>query len=184
MNTFKIIRYSIFTLLLLLQGINSRAQELVELKQPKTGKVVIKLMFRNGSIADPAGKEGITYLTANLMVDGGTEKHSATEIQKIIYPWAARISCFTDKEVSTFTFEVPSEYLEKFSGLIQEMILHPGFKEGNPPGSDRLLQPDTGRQLAFPGVCDCSCGQRQALPADHGIGYGWSSGVPRPTCRQ
>ena len=130
MNTSKIVRYSIFTLfLLLLQGINSRAQELVELRQPKSGKVVIKLMFRNGSIADPAGKEGITYLTANLMVDGGTEKHTATEIQKIIYPWAARISCFTDKEVSTFTFEVPSEYLEKFSALIQEMILHPGFIE-------------------------------------------------------
>ena len=86
MNTFKIVRNSIFTLFFLLQGFNGIAQELVELKQPKSGKVVIKLMFRNGSISDPAGKEGITYLTANLMVNGGTEKHSATEIQKMIYP--------------------------------------------------------------------------------------------------
>lgn len=129
MNTFKIVRNSIFTLFFLLQGFNGIAQELVELKQPKSGKVVIKLMFRNGSISDPAGKEGITYLTANLMVNGGTEKHSATEIQKMIYPWAARMSSFTDKEVSTLTFEFPSEYLEKISGLIQEMVLQPGFKE-------------------------------------------------------
>ncbi|HRH64902.1 MAG TPA: pitrilysin family protein [Bacteroidia bacterium] len=120
-----------FLFLLSLQGLHSHAQEIVELKQPNAGKVVIKYMFRNGSIADPAGKEGITYLTANLMVNGGTEKHSSTEIQKMIYPWAARMSCFTDKEVSTFTFEVPSEYLEKYYSLIKEMILHPAFGDSD-----------------------------------------------------
>ena len=48
------------------------AQELVELKLPNSSKVVVKLMFRNGSICDPKGKEGLTFLTANLVAQGGT----------------------------------------------------------------------------------------------------------------
>ena len=85
MHISKLFRTGILVVLLF-QGIYSSAQEIVELKQPKSGKVVIKLMFRNGSISDPAGKEGLTYLTSNLMVNGGTESHSAAEIQKLIYP--------------------------------------------------------------------------------------------------
>ncbi len=135
MHISKLFRTGILVVLLF-QGIYSSAQEIVELKQPKSGKVVIKLMFRNGSISDPAGKEGLTYLTSNLMVNGGTESHSAAEIQKLIYPWAARMSVFTDKEVSTFSFEVPTEYLMEFFSLIQEIILRPGFKETD---FDRLI---------------------------------------------
>ena len=54
------------TLILFLIMISfSFAQEVVELKLPKSNKVVIKLMFRNGSICDPAGKEGLTNLLQN-----------------------------------------------------------------------------------------------------------------------
>ena len=37
------------------------AQEVVELKMAQSNKIVVKFMFRNGSICDPAGKEGLTY---------------------------------------------------------------------------------------------------------------------------
>jgi zinc protease len=36
----------------------TQSQEVIELKQPTSNKIIIKLMFRNGSIADPKGKEG------------------------------------------------------------------------------------------------------------------------------
>ena len=48
------------------------AQEVVELKQPNSTKIVVKLMFKNGSICDPQGKEGLTYTTAQLITQGGT----------------------------------------------------------------------------------------------------------------
>ena len=59
-------------------------QNTVELKLSNSNKVVIKLMFRNGSISDPAGKEGLTYLTANLITQGGTRDMTFSQIQDFI----------------------------------------------------------------------------------------------------
>jgi zinc protease len=89
--------------------------------------VVIRLMFRNGSVTDPKGKEGLTMMTANLLTDGSTQYHTATELQKTLYPWAARMGSFVDKEVSIFSFEVPSLYLEPFYRLVKEVVLNPAF---------------------------------------------------------
>src|SRR5436190_21863405 len=86
---------------------NVFAQEVVELKMPKSNKVVIKLMFRNGSITDPQGKEGVTQLTANAITEGGTKDLTKEQITDKIYPWAASYNASVDKEVTVFTFEVP-----------------------------------------------------------------------------
>ena len=47
------------------------ALDVTELKMDQAGKVVFKVRFLNGSISDPAGKEGLTYATASLMASGG-----------------------------------------------------------------------------------------------------------------
>ena len=57
------------------------AQEVVELKQPNSTKIVVKLMFKNGSICDPQGKEGLTYTTAQLITQGGTGDLTFSDIQ-------------------------------------------------------------------------------------------------------
>lgn len=128
MKSIKIFCSSLLLLMAVAAG-TGYAQEFVELKQANSGKIVLKFMFRNGSIADPVGKEGLTYLTADIMMDGSTEKYTATEIQKMIFPWAARMNCFTDKEVSTFSFEVPSDYYNDFYAIILQKLLHPAFAE-------------------------------------------------------
>ena len=46
------LRIKILFLLLAAASTHIFAQELVELKMPRSNKVVIKLMFRNGSIAN------------------------------------------------------------------------------------------------------------------------------------
>jgi len=48
------------------------AQEMIELKIPNSNKIVIKLMFFNGSKSDPKEKEGLTFATASLITQGGT----------------------------------------------------------------------------------------------------------------
>jgi zinc protease len=107
----------------------SYGQNTVELKLPNSNKVVIKLMFRNGSISDPAGKEGLTYLTANLITQGGTKDMTFSQIQDFIYPMAANYYVTTDKEVTIFTFEVHKDFLEKFYPVITGLILTPSFTE-------------------------------------------------------
>jgi protein-tyrosine-phosphatase len=49
--------------------VTAAAQDVVELKQPLSNKIIIKLMFRNGSISDPAGKQGLTYTTAFTVIE-------------------------------------------------------------------------------------------------------------------
>lgn len=107
----------------------SQAQEIVELKLPNSNKVSIKLMFKNGSISDPAGLEGITQATASLVVQGGTLELSYSDIQDRIYPMAARYGVSTDKEVTTFSFEVHQDHLDEFYPILKGLILTPRFAE-------------------------------------------------------
>jgi zinc protease len=126
----KIFLTCILILTVIFNGFSS--DEVIQLKMPNSGKAVIRLMFRNGSICDPAGKEGLTLLTADMITESGTKKMSSTDIRKLIYPWSARMSSFTDKEVSIFTFEVPTKYLQPFySQVVKELLLTPSMDKND-----------------------------------------------------
>lgn len=104
----------------------ANAIEVVQLPLPNSGKTIIRLQFLNGSMCDPKGKEGVTSLTTQLIADGGTKTMTTTEVNKLIYPWAATISSSTDKEVSIFTFQVPTSNLSQFyTKVVKEMMLNP-----------------------------------------------------------
>jgi zinc protease len=107
------------------------SQEVVELKLPKSDKIVIKLMFKNGSVCDPVGKEGLTNFTANLITSGGTKDLSYSQIQEKIYPMAAYYNVSVDKEVSIFTFVVHKNFIGEFYPVIRDLILQPSFSESD-----------------------------------------------------
>ncbi len=123
------LRIKLIFLLQIVLGFQLCAQQVVELKIPKSNKVVIKFMFRNGSIADPEGKEGITQLVTSLISEGGTKDLTKEQITDKIYPWAASYDGSVDKEVSVFTFEVPAVFLSKFYPIIKGLILTPSFEQ-------------------------------------------------------
>ncbi|MBA4140605.1 MAG: insulinase family protein, partial [Segetibacter sp.] len=104
-------------------------QEVIELKQPESNKIIIKLMFRNGSIVDPKGKEGLTYSTARTIQLGGTSTMTNRQIREFIYPMAAGYSSNVDKEVTIFTFEVHQDFLDKFYPVVKGLILTPSFAD-------------------------------------------------------
>lgn len=108
---------------------NAGAQEVVELRQPQASKSVIKFMFNNGSISDPAGKEGLTQFTTSMIADGGTETMTKSQIDDMLYPWAAYISASVDKEVSIFTFQCPSAYVDKFYPIMMAVMTDPAFSK-------------------------------------------------------
>lgn len=107
------------------------ATEFVELALPNSNKIVVKFMFTNGSITDPAGKQGLTSLTTQLVSGGGTEKLTSTEIGDILYPMAAEIRSSVDKEVSVFTFEVHKDHLEAFYPLMMDLLTKPRFDKND-----------------------------------------------------
>ena len=123
----------IFLLLVFLLSIISTvgAQDYVELKLPNSNKIVVKFMFRNGSICDPVGKEGLTQMTISLMTQGGSGELSYADIQDKLYPWAAGYAASSDKEVSVFTFQVPADFENEFYPIMRDVILKPSFDEND-----------------------------------------------------
>ncbi|MCC2548128.1 insulinase family protein [Hymenobacter sp. BT175] len=110
-------------------ALSAQAADVVELRQPNSAKVVVKLQFRNGSSADPVGKEGLAYLTAQLLTEGGTKELTSAQLKDLLYPTAARYYAFTDKEVTTFTFEFHKDHLDKFYNVLRGLVLTPSFTQ-------------------------------------------------------
>ena len=110
-------------------AVQAQAIAVVELKQSNSNKVVIKVRFDNGSIVDPTDKKGLTYATASLMARGGAGGVSYSDIQDKMHPWAAGYSAAVDKQVTTFTFQVPVDFVDEFYPLVKNLLLAPDFNE-------------------------------------------------------
>ena len=126
-NNMKTIFFYIILFASLALGHMAAAQEVVELKQPQSNKVIIKLMFRNGSVSDPQGKEGLTFTTANVLMEGGTKNLTSQQIKQLVYPMAAQYGATIDKEVTVFTFAVHKDFLEKFYPIVKGLVLTPSL---------------------------------------------------------
>ncbi|MCB0495567.1 MAG: insulinase family protein [Cyclobacteriaceae bacterium] len=115
-------------ILLIVLSFNALAQEVVELPM-ESNKVVVKLAFKNGSITDPKGKEGLTNLTATLLSESGSDSYTKSEIDNLLYPMAAWYSTFTDKEMTTITFQVHKDFADQFYEIFRGVLLHPSFAQ-------------------------------------------------------
>lgn len=105
------------------------AQQFVELKQPNSSKIIVKFMFKNGSMCDPKGKEGLTYTTAQLITQGGTGDLTYSDIQDKIYPMASGYYTLVDKEVATFTFLFHKDWMEEFYPIMMGLITNPSLSQ-------------------------------------------------------
>ncbi|MDX1460171.1 MAG: insulinase family protein [Xanthomonadales bacterium] len=107
----------------------AQAVNLTELPLENANKVVFKVRFSNGSISDPEGLEGLTYATATMMAQGGAGGMSYAQIQDRLYPWAASYDVLVDKQVTTFTFQVPTDFVDEFYPIMRAIVLKPNFDE-------------------------------------------------------
>ncbi len=117
----------ITAILMTIISLNVNAFDITELKLPNSNKIVLKFMFRNGSICDPIGKEGLTYTTAKMITEGGTEGMTSSQIKEKLYPMASNYYCTVDKEVTVFTFEVHRDFLAEFYKIAKGLISNPSF---------------------------------------------------------
>lgn len=119
----------IIALLTLFITLQAQAITVVELKQKNSNKVVIKVRFDSGSIADPADSRGLTFATASLMAQGGAGGVNYADIKDKMHPWAAAYFAAVDKQVTTFTFQVPVDFVDEFYPLVKNVLLAPDFSE-------------------------------------------------------
>ena len=91
--------------------------------------VSIRLLFMTGAANDPAGKEGVAALTAALLSEGGSRTMPYEQIIEAFYPMAAGFGSQIDKEMTVFAGTTHVDNLEKYYGIIRDMLLDPGFRE-------------------------------------------------------
>jgi zinc protease len=92
-------------------------------------QLTVKLLFTIGSAQDPAGKEGLAALTAEMMTEAGSKALTIEQIQAALYPMAAGIGNRVDKEVTTFTGVIHKDNWRPYLGIVLPQLVDPGFRE-------------------------------------------------------
>jgi zinc protease len=101
----------------------------VFLPSPSNPLCAIRLFFQVGAVEDPAGKAGLSALTAEMVGKGGTRSRSYAEVLDALYPLAASIRVYGDKESVVFEGMVHRDNIAKFADLIAEQVLAPRFAD-------------------------------------------------------
>jgi zinc protease len=99
----------------------------VRLRSPTNPLIAIRLLFQVGAADDPAGKEGLAALTAAMLGSAGTQRRSWSEVLEALYPMAADIQTYGDKDTFVFEGTVHRDNLAAYADLLAEQILTPRF---------------------------------------------------------
>ena len=99
----------------------------IGLPSPNSPLVTIRLVFQVGAADDPAGREGLAALTSAMLGEGGTVQRTWSEVLDALYPMAADIHTYGDKDAFVFTGTVHRDNLDEFALLLSEQILTPRF---------------------------------------------------------
>ena len=91
--------------------------------------VSLRIILMSGAASDPQGKEGVAALTAAMLAEGGTRTMTYEQIVEAMYPMATSFGWQIDKEMTAFTGATHIDNLDKYYGLISQMLLDPGFRE-------------------------------------------------------
>ena len=110
-----------------LGGALSAAPRVVELPS-KSPLVTIRLVFTTGAASDPADKPGVANLTASFLGDSGTKALTYKQLVDTMYPMATNVRVYSDKEMTTFVGQTHVDNLDRFYGLMRDMILNPGWR--------------------------------------------------------
>ena len=90
--------------------------------------ISFRIVFMTGAAADPKGKEGVAALTAAMLSQGGTKTMTYEQIVEAMYPLATSFNSQIDKEMTVYYGTTHVDNLEKYYGLISQMLLDPGFR--------------------------------------------------------
>ncbi len=124
---------SLVTLAVLLVGLTSCAptkeDSSVLLPVADDPTISFTVWFKVGSQNDPAGKEGLAYLTGQMISEGSTTENSYDEILKKLYPLASGYGVNVDKEMTTVRGRTHRDNVDEYLTLYTDAFLKPKFDQ-------------------------------------------------------
>jgi zinc protease len=100
--------------------------QLVVIEHHEQPVVSVTLSLRGGAIYDPAGKEGLSELVAEV-VTKGTARRSAEQIAATIEGVGGSLSASSGEDFLTISAEALSDQLDLVFELLGDVTLHPNF---------------------------------------------------------
>ncbi len=107
------------------QGPLDAARVLAEINESPV--VEIRVSFDAGSIDDPTGQEGLTFVTATTMAEGGAGGRRVAERERLLFPMAATIDVQVEREQTVFAGRAHRDHLAAFYPLFRDTLLNPSF---------------------------------------------------------
>lgn len=97
--------------------------------------VSVAAWFQVGSQDDPRGKEGLSWLTAQMMSRAATTEHRYDQILTLLYPMAASYQATVDREMTVISGRSSTADGAAFAQLFREAFTKPAF---DPADFERL----------------------------------------------
>ncbi len=91
--------------------------------------VSFRIWFKTGAQNDPAGKEGLAEITAQMLTDASTTKNRYEDILDKLFPLASSYGASSDMEMTVITGRTHKDNLTEYYPLLMDAILHPAFKQ-------------------------------------------------------
>ena len=102
----------------------------VLLNVPADPTISLSVQFAVGSQNDPPGKEGLAFLTGEMLADAATETRSLDEILAALYPLAASYGMRVDLERTTLTGRVHRDNLDGVSRALYRRVPEARVRRG------------------------------------------------------
>jgi zinc protease len=102
--------------------------KVVLMSVPADPTVSFSLSFAVGSQDDPPGKEGLAFLTGEMLADAATENRSLDQVLEALYPLASSYSVRVDRERTTLTGRTHRDNVAAFFELFSDAFLKPAFR--------------------------------------------------------
>jgi zinc protease len=87
--------------------------------------------FQVGSSDDPSGKEGLAWLTAQMVARAATQAHKYDQILALLYPMAAQYQISVDTEMTVFSGRAPREQAATYLPLFVAAYTKPAFDQAD-----------------------------------------------------
>jgi len=91
--------------------------------------VNVKLLFGVGSAHDPAGKEGLSALTAAMVTRAGSKALAIDQIDAALYPMAGTFAARADREMTSITGVIHRDNWQPFLAIVLPQLLDNGWRQ-------------------------------------------------------
>jgi zinc protease len=109
------------------QPVDTRSFVQLSVKNDPT--ITFRLWFKVGSQNDPAGKEGLAYITGEMLADASTKHNTYAEIIDRLYPLAAAYSASVSIEMTVISGRVHKDNLAAYYPLLLDAVTAPAFTQ-------------------------------------------------------